>query len=208
MSSIGKFIVLDGGEGAGKGSVINELKRILSPATTIFTREPGGSLFAEKIRDVIFDPEAKSADALTHFCLFWASRAEHIRTTINPALKSGKNVICDRYDVSTYAYQIWGQENHDLEYLFSVMRQHYSKLTIPDLYLYLDIDPEDGLERIKGRGDNNHFDGRELPFHRRVRQGYFKFFKNFERNSKIIDAEQPLSVVVEEAKDAILALLV
>lgn len=205
---MGKFIVLDGGEGAGKGSVSNELRRVLSPDTTIFTREPGGSFFAEKIRKLILSDDAESVDALTHFCLFWASRAEHIRVTINPALKSGKNVICDRYDVSTYAYQICGQENHDLEYLFSVMRQHYSKLAIPDLYLYLDIDPENGLARTKNRDENNHFDGRELPFHRLVRQGYFEFFKNFECNSKIIDAEQPLSVVVEEAKDAILALLV
>ncbi len=174
----GKFIVIEGGEGAGKSTQINELKKILGEST-IFTREPGGSVLAEKIREVILSPQAKEADGKTQFALFWASRADHMRETVIPALERGMNVVTDRFDSSSYTYQIYGQEDSSLKDLFYSMRDIYLGDFKPDLYIFMDIDPKVGLERkAEQRGVQlNHFDDRDIDFHSRVRSGLAEFFK-------------------------------
>src|SRR5579864_4280814 len=104
----GKFIVLEGGEGAGKSTQLRVIKEILGDDIVI-TREPGGSPYAEEIRNVILkSTNAGQADAKTHFALFWAARADHMKNTVLPALNAGKHVISDRFDSSTFAYQIYG----------------------------------------------------------------------------------------------------
>src|SRR5690242_17210385 len=106
----GKFVVVDGGEGAGKSTVV---KRVVEHCQAhgrdiIATREPGGSPFAEKIRELILSPDAKAADAEVMFGLFWAARRSHLVETVFPALEEGTSVLCDRFDSSTWAYQIVG----------------------------------------------------------------------------------------------------
>lgn len=198
----GKFIIIDGGEGAGKGTVLNKLKEVFqNDSQVIFTREPGGTEFAERIRELILSPEAEEASAATLFALFWASRSDHSHRKIGPSIKEGKHVICDRYDSSTWAYQLCAQGNESLVESFWAMREVCSPVK-PDLYIYLDVDPYEGLRRAKERGDLNHFDGRNIAFHSKVRAGFLKFFAVMLDKGvriRVIDANRSQEDVVSEA---------
>lgn len=202
----GRFIVIDGGEGAGKGTALRMLKVALPPDKVVFTREPGGSPFAEEIRNLILLSEkGNDADALTRFALFWAARADHGRATILPAISSGHHVISDRYDSSTWAYQICGQENASLKELFWSMREACSTVK-PNLYIYMDVDPEEGLRRAKSRGEINHFETLSIDFHTRVRSGFLEFFSIINAQgtrTQIIDANRPLEEVVTQVSEVV-----
>lgn len=198
----GKFIVLDGGEGSGKSTQIKHLKEIYSDGSIIFSREPGGSPFAEKIRSVILSDDAKDADANTQFGLFWAARADHMKNTIIPALEKGVHVVCDRFDSSSYAYQIHGQENSHLKELFFEMRKVYLGKYVPDLYVFLDVDPKVGCERRHNqKGSVNHFDDRNMAFHERIREGFKEFFAKV--NHKTIDSNCKLEDMTKEVENTI-----
>ncbi len=175
----GTWLVLDGGEGAGKSTVCRRAKVILegSGRYVISTREPGGSPFAEKIRTLILSNDAAHADAETLFGLFWSARRDHLVTTIKPAFENGALVLCDRFDSSTFAYQIAAQEQRQLTDLFWRMRTHYLGDISPDLYVIFDIDPRIGLSRVERRkaDERNHLDARDLDFHNRVRAGFLEF---------------------------------
>lgn len=192
----GRFIVFDGGEGAGKGTVLKELEKHFPPPKTIFTREPGGTKFAEKIRDVILCEDASEADANTLFALYWAARADHITNLIGPALLRGVNVVSDRFDSSTFAYQIWAQEGFHLRLLFDQLRATFCGIHVPYMYIYLDLDPAIGLERIKGRRAQDHMERRKLEFHQKVREGYHQFVDKY--NGHIINANRPIEELVAE----------
>lgn len=193
----GKFIVLEGCEGAGKSTQIEELEKKYGDKI-ITTREPGGSPFAEVIRSVILSSSAKEADSKTQFGLFWAARADHMRNTVIPALKAGKHVVCDRFDSSSYIYQIYGQEDPSLKDLFFKVREVYLGEYVPDVYIFLDVDPQEGLSRKnKQKGIVlNHFDQRDLSFHKRVREGLMEFFEIV--SCKKIDANKSFKKVSNE----------
>jgi dTMP kinase len=183
----GKFIVIEGGEGSGKSSQIKALKEKYGDRILI-TREPGGSPYAEEIRDVMLNSKnAGQADARTHFALIWASRHDHMINTILPALEEGRIVVSDRFDSSTYAYQIYGQNALELKSEFFYFRDFFVGERKPDVYIYLDVEPEIGLSR-KANGDVeiNHFDERDLSFHNNVKKGYFDFLEQVP--SVIIDS--------------------
>ncbi len=187
----GKFIVIDGGEGSGKSTQLQFLKEKYPKA--LFTREPGGSEYGEEIRNLMLkSPLAKEASAETQFGLIWANRADHIARKVRPALDNGVNVISDRFDSSTFAYQIYGQEGTELKDLFFEIRKIFIKECVPDLYVFFDISPEESIKRTTMRanlfGESNHFDERKIEFHRRVREGYAEFAKIFPKNVRIIDA--------------------
>ncbi|MCX6717094.1 MAG: dTMP kinase, partial [Candidatus Taylorbacteria bacterium] len=148
----GLFIVVDSGEGAGKTSQLNRAKEVFGDSL-VLTREPCGSPYAEEIRNIILkSPNAGQADANTLFALFWAARADHMKNTIIPALEAGKTVISDRFDSSTFAYQIIAQEAKELKDFFWQMRDFYLGDLKPDIYIYFDIDPVIGLARKTGQG--------------------------------------------------------
>ncbi|MEN9649153.1 MAG: hypothetical protein RL094_120 [Candidatus Parcubacteria bacterium] len=191
-----KFIIIEGGEGAGKGTAIAIAKALLGESM-VFTREPGGSPLAEKIRTLSLDTEeGKQANAKTQFGLVWAARADHMKNTVIPALKAGKHVVCDRFDSSTWTYQICGQEDSELKALFFDTRRVYLGEHAPDLYIYLDVDPVIGLQRRNAAGDLNHFDTKPLDFHQRVRAGYQEFMTRVP--SVTIDASQSMADVEQE----------
>ena len=125
--------MIDGADGCGKTTVISYLKSVYQN-NFLFTREPGGSPFAEKIREVILSPDAKEASGLTQFGLFWAARADHLEKKIRPAIESGINVVSDRFDSSSYAFQIHGQEMASLERIFMQMRQICLGETVKELF--------------------------------------------------------------------------
>jgi dTMP kinase len=198
--SKGKFIVVDSGEGAGKTTQIKRIKDLYGDKV-VLTREPGGSPYAEEIRNIILkSPNAAQADAKTLFALFWAARADHLKNTILPALENGKIVICDRFDSSTFAYQIVAQKARELEKFFWQMRDFYLGDVKPDLYIYFDIDPKIGLARKNGQSveERNHFEDRQIEFHNALRGGFKEFVKHVPH--AIIDASKPIDDVWNDFK--------
>lgn len=193
-----KFIVIEGGEGSGKSTLVNLLKQKYSDEF-VFTREPGGSQLAESIRDLALNnPLAKLASAETQFSLMWAGRHDNLVNTIIPALENGKNVLCDRFDSATFAYQIYGMEAKNLEPLFWEIRKVFLKNRLPDLYILLDVEPKVGLERVALRKEKtNHFDERAIDFHTKIREGFFNFKENVP-NCVVINANRPLEQVKQE----------
>jgi dTMP kinase len=191
----GKFIIIEGGEGAGKSSQLRDIKELYGDKI-ITTREPGGTPYAEEIRHLILKSEnAGQADAKTHFALFWAARADHMKNKIVPALESGINVIADRFDSTTFAYQIYGQGAKELEGFFWQTRDFYLGNNKPDAYIYLDVSAEEGLRRksFQSEDENNHFDERRLDFHNTARVGFLEFLKQVP--NVILDANPPKSEV-------------
>jgi dTMP kinase len=193
----GKLIAIEGGEGSGKSTLIDRLKK--KYPDVVFTREPGGSDYGEEIRAVILKSKfAKQADALTHLCLFFASRRDHARNILIPNLKAGKNVVTDRLDGSSFAYQLYGLNGQHLKDLFLHLRSETLAEFIPDLYIFLDVDPKEGMRRValrqQAKGEFNHFDDRGIDFHERIREGYIEFAKSFP-NVVTIDANPPLETV-------------
>jgi dTMP kinase len=194
------FIIVDSGEGAGKTLQLNKAKEFFGDAL-VLTREPGGSLYAEEIRNLILkSPNAGQADAKTLFALFWAARADHMKNTILPALEAGKIVISDRFDSSTFAYQIIAQGATELKDFFWQMRDFYLGDLKPDLYIYFDIDPVIGLARKNKQGGDelNHFEAREIAFHNSLRAGFKEFITHVPH--AVIDASQPIDKVWTDFK--------
>lgn len=186
------FIVLEGGEGAGKSTVGRSLVPQFPKGTVLLTREPGGTPIAERIREVMISEEAKNVSAHVQFSLAWAARFDHVQQVIAPALQKGIHVISERFDSATYAYQIHGQEAPHLKPLFFEYRKLLTVL--PDFYILLDVDPAEGLRRTKGGGKHvDHFEKRALAFHGRVRQGLLEFLKTVP--SAIVDASHSIHEV-------------
>ena len=197
----GTFIVLDSGEGAGKTLQLNKAKEYFGDKILI-TREPGGSPYAEQIRELILHSVyAGQASSKTLFALFWAARADHLEKTIRPALEKGLTVITDRFDSSTFSYQIAAQGSRDLEKLFWQIRATFLADLKPDLYIYLDVDPKIGLARKSGQGPEelNHFEARKIDFHNKQRAGMKEFMKKVPH--KVIDAAGTIEEVWTEFKN-------
>ncbi len=190
----GKFIVLEGGEGSGKGTCLEFLKENLSAKKNLFTREPGGTEISERIRDILLDPKNTMMSVETELLLFTAARAQHLHEKILPTLKKGMNVISDRFNLSTIAYQIYGRQRENYLPIFKKLEDIFIKQVKVDLYVFLDLDPAEGLRRVTGRGDgHSRFDAEKLAFHKRVRNGYLKALKKYPH--QIIDASQPIEAV-------------
>jgi dTMP kinase len=206
INSKPKFIVIEGGEGSGKTTVLMMLKDKLGDKV-LTTREPGGTPYAEVIREAtIKNPLAKGTGAETTLCLMFASRYDNLKNMIIPSLKNKISVITDRFDASSYAYQIHAQSKGKLEKLFWNLRSYMS--VKPDLYIFFDVDPKEGVRRANTRNQvlfqgkkYDHFDDREIDFHKNVRKGYLKFFKKVPH--RIIDANQPIEKVFEDFKNLI-----
>lgn len=206
----GLFIVLDGGEGSGKTTLLAKVKEHYGDRVVV-TREPGGSPYAEEIRNLILHSSyAGQADAKTMFFLFWAARFDHLKNVIIPALESGKMVISDRFDSSTFAYQIMAQQAVELERLFWQLRLEYLGEYRPDMYVYLDLDPKIGLLRKTAQKDErkNHFDERKLDFHKALRKGFKEFLTDDTHGIKgaIISAKRSKEEVWEEFNKIITSL--
>lgn len=209
MNTRGKFIVFEGGEGSGKTSAQEYLKKELAGHKIIFTREPGGTPTAERIRELVLSRDIQLNDPLTERAelgLFGSARIQHIERVIRPALEQGMHVICDRFSASTYAYQVVATQRNDLEGVFVVADEIFRGAGVqqgklegglePDLYVLMDVDPEVGLARSTKRGDTNKFEDKEIEFHERARLGLFTYLS--ERSHKIIDTSRSHSEVLEE----------
>jgi dTMP kinase len=192
------FITIEGPEGSGKTSVMNEVvARLQSEGHQIVrTREPGGTPIAEQIRSIILDRKNTALDARAEALLYAASRRQHLVEKVWPALKEGKIVVCDRFLDSSLAYQGKARKiglNNVLKInLFATEHQY------PDLTLLFDVEPLEGLKRIaktKNR-EVNRLDLENIAFHRLVRKAYLSLAKKFKDRYVIIDASKPFSEVV------------
>jgi dTMP kinase len=169
------FITLEGPEGSGKTTQAHLLAKYLQDkgVDLILTREPGGTSIGDKIRDILHDPGNTEMFPWAEVLLYSASRAQLVAQTIRPSLAAGKVVVCDRYADSTMAYQGYGR-GLDLIALREITKLATGGLT-PDLTLYIDIQPEQGLQRRLSGGDEwNRLDQEALDFHHRVRSGYLE----------------------------------
>lgn len=206
MSTRGVFITFEGGEGAGKSTQIRRLAAALEAQgrKVIVTREPGGTPLAEAIRGLILGPGA-SGDALTQALLFAAARREHIRVLIEPALAAGAIVLCDRFADSTRAYQGGRLPAPALDATISLATGDLA----PDLTLLLDLSPETGLARARGRGgDADTFERADLAFHADVRARFLALAKAEPGRIAVIDAgagEADVAEVIRRVVDARLA---
>lgn len=208
MKLKGIFITIEGPDGAGKTSVIKKLLPKLEQALgerIVSTREPGGSRIAEKIRELILDPEHTEMDMRTEALLYAASRRQHLMEKILPALKRGEIVLCDRFVDSSLAYQGHAR-GIGMEEVASINRFATNDIE-PDLTLYLDIEASTGLERIhKGKADRqfDRLDQEKLEFHEKVREAYLKLADEDAERITLIDAAQELDMVVDECYKVII----
>jgi len=170
----GTFIALEGGEGCGKDTQIDLLKkRLEGRADVVFTREPGGTEAGEEIRSLILKERTPSLRAETELFLFLSARAELMEKIVRPALREGKIVISNRFGLSTVAYQIYGRQRPELLPLLLSLSEKVVGDDKPH-YILLDIPPEIGRKRAESRGAMSRFDADSLEFHTRVREGYLQ----------------------------------
>jgi dTMP kinase len=200
----GRFITLEGGEGAGKSTQIRRLASALDARGTrcIVTREPGGSPGAEEIRALLVNGAPGRWDALTETLLVFAARADHVARTIGPALASGKFVLCDRFTDSTYAYQGVGRDmpRETIRRIESIVLEDFK----PDLTLVLDIPVETGLARAKSRGAaESRFENFDIAFHERLRQAFLDIAKRSPDRCTMIDASGSEDDVASAIWDAV-----
>ena len=169
--SLGRLIVFEGIEGAGKTTQIQQAYQWLSSALSrpvLLTREPGGTPLGERLREVLLGDMAISSTA--ELLLYAADRAQHIENFIKPALAEGKIVLCDRFTDSTIAYQGYGRGLSLL--IIDQLNQIATQTVQSDLTLWLDVEVETGLERMRQRGKADRMERADIQFHRRVQQGF------------------------------------
>ena len=189
------FISFEGGDGSGKSTQLDNIRKYLEEKGVeyIFTREPGGTPIGEKIRDVILDPNTMEMEDVTEAMLYAASRAQHVRELIKPALDRGVTVVCDRFVDSSYAYQGYGR---GLEEMVKVINDYAVDGCMPDVTFFLDITPEDAMARISNRG-HDRLEKQDEEFHKKVYEGY----KAISRDRMInIDANRDPEEVWQDIK--------
>ena len=200
--SKGFLVSLEGPEGAGKTSVLEALIPILEDRRmeVLTTREPGGVLIGEKIREVILDPSHTEMDPKTELLLYIASRRQHLVEKVLPALAAGKLVIMDRFIDSSVAYQGFGR-GLDIDAI-DWLNEFATDGLKPDLTLYFDIEVEEGLARIAANSNRevNRLDMEGLDLHRKVRQGYLSLLEREGNRIEKIDASLPLDQVIENTQ--------
>ncbi|SUB24882.1 dTMP kinase [Avibacterium avium] len=200
----GKFIVIEGLEGAGKTTARDAILASLQQAginDVVFTREPGGTPLAEKLRQLIkYETEEPVSDK-AELLMLYAARIQLVENVIKPALAAGKWVIGDRHDLSSQAYQGGGRQI-DAQLLQTLKNTVLGDFS-PDLTLYLDLDPEIGLARARGRGELDRIEQQEIAFFQRTRRRYLELVQQ-DPNAVIINAEQPIEQVRADIQSAVL----
>lgn len=199
----GKLIVVEGLEGAGKSSAVSVITSLLMQRNikTMTTREPGGTDIGEQLRSIIKNPEYSGIlKDKTELLLLYAARVQLIEEVIKPALRQGQWIIADRFELSTIAYQ-GGGRGLDLD-----MIHHLSEFCLdgfkPDLTLYLDINPVQGMQRVQSRGSFDRIEQQDIEFFHRVHQTYIHHTKLADQ-IVIIDASLPLADVSHAIAEAV-----
>ncbi len=205
----GRLITFEGGEGSGKTTQLalltNKLRK--KGLSLICTREPGGTILGDKIRHLILETPEDGAevDMRCEFFLYLASRAQHVKEVLLPALAAGKTVFCDRFSDATLAYQGYGRRLPLAEITKMMVFASYG--LVPDLSFFLDIAPEQGLSRLSGRKEINRLDQEALSFHERVYRGYQTLIQSHPERMVVIDATASIEAVSCQIREKIDAFL-
>ncbi len=201
----GLLITFEGGEGAGKTTLIEEIARQLTSEgySVLKTREPGGTKLGEHIRKILL--QEGSISPYAELCLFLASRAQHILEVIGPALEANKIVLCDRFNDSSVAYQ-GAARGLGMEKVAEFC-EFVSQGLQPNLTLYLDIDPEVGLNRAKKTREQDRIEAETVAFHSKIREAYMSIHYAQQRRFHLLNADQTPEKVFEDAMRLIHPLL-
>ena len=203
----GKFITLEGGEGVGKTTNLVFIREYLQQhnISVVMTREPGGTVVAEKIRHLLLDKDSETISEQAELLLIFAARSQHIKHVIEPALALGEWVLCDRFTDATYAYQGGGRNMRisTIEWLENLVQGNLR----PDLTLLLDAPVETGIGRARERGTFDRFESEKISFFEHVRRAYLLQLELHPERIKLIKANQPLVDVQRELIDVIRILL-
>lgn len=190
------FITFEGGEGTGKTTLIQEIaKHFRQSYQVVTTREPGGSVITEAIRDIILNPKYQGVTPYTEALLLAASRSQHLDEVILPALRQNAIVLCDRFIDSSLAYQAYAR-NLGFEFVLSINR--YAVENLPNLTFYIDLDPQVGLSRIAHRDKYDRLDQEAFDFHTKVREGYLEVYKRYPERIVKIDGNQSIEHILKE----------
>ncbi|WJI27609.1 dTMP kinase [Thermosynechococcus sp. B3] len=211
----GLFIVLEGGEGAGKTTQMGAITTWLEDSgwlaklrsadidpPLLLTREPGGTPLGQGLRQLLLHSDLE-IDPMAELLLYAADRAQHVATSIRPQLQRGGIVLCDRYTASTIAYQGYGR-GLDLS-LIEHINQIATAGLMPDLVLWLDLPVQVGLARTQRRGIADRLEQHAVAFHERVRQGFMALAKAGGDRWQRIAADQPTDQVSEAIQDCLAA---
>ncbi|HJN97290.1 MAG: dTMP kinase [Gammaproteobacteria bacterium] len=195
----GLFITIEGVEGVGKSTNIETIKQFLAGRGIEFivTREPGGTLWSEQIRNLLLQVnDDEDLMGLSELLLIFAARAQHLDRLIRPALAAGKWVICDRFTDATYAYQGAGRglDRSKIAELETLVQEELR----PDLTIILDLDPQIGLQRAQNRAALDRFEREKLEFFEKVRQAYLDIASAEQERCIVVDASQDLEAVSSE----------
>ncbi|PMH46798.1 dTMP kinase [Vibrio sp. 10N.286.49.B3] len=199
-----KFIVIEGLEGAGKSTAINAILDTLNQVgitDIVKTREPGGTVLAEKMRSLVKEEhQGEVLQDMTELLLMYAARVQLVENVIKPALLNQQWVVGDRHDMSSQAYQGGGRQiAHET---MSQLKQTTLGGFRPDLTLYLDLDPRIGLERARGRGELDRIEKMDISFFDRSRARYLEIAAQDE-SVIVINAEQTVDAVASDIKAAL-----
>ncbi len=203
----GKFILIEGGDGAGKDTHIARLKELLKDRPTVFTREPGGTRIGKVLREMLLHESEGPVSLPAELFLFMADRAQHVEEVIKPALAAGKIVVSNRSWISFLAYQIQGREQYDWG---SLMRMGIEKVYADapvDLALVLDVPVEVGRERQKAMGKSyDTMESMSTETRERIRQAFLNLARTLPQ-AVVIDANRPVEQVWEDVKYQVLRVI-
>jgi dTMP kinase len=191
------FISFEGGEGAGKSTLIQKIYEefLKREKSVLLTRAPGGTMTGELIRHLLLHHDEKDISSRCELFLFLADRAQHVEQVILPALKNGQIVLCDRFNDSTVAYQ-GGARGFDPVWVRKLCHFATNNLE-PDVTLYLDIDPHEGLKRVQRSKDR--IEKEDIAFHQKIRMAYLEIAKKEPTRFYVLDASKSPDDVFRQA---------
>lgn len=196
---IGKFISIEGVEGAGKSTQLNFIQQYLTEQgkTVVVTREPGGTDLSEQIRTLLLNPTEPAMAVDTELLLMFAARAEHIAQVIKPALEQGNWVLCDRFVDATFAYQGGGR---GVEYQrIKTLADWTLQGLMPDLTLLFDLPVEVGLQRVKQRQQaTDRFEQEQKAFFEKIRESYLHSAIAEPERLKVVDSNLPIASIQQQ----------
>ena len=207
MADRGRFVTVEGIEGAGKSTQMDVIRQYLEERgiRVITTREPGGTPLSEAVRTLLLDPDNHGMSSDTELLLVFAARAEHLHKVICPALESGQWVLSDRFTDATFAYQGGGRGIEAAR--IAILEEWVQGRLRPDLTLLLDVPVEAGMTRIAGRGKPDRFEREDRQFFQRIRDSYLQRAAAEPQRFRLIDASAPVQQVSRQTLAAVSALL-
>lgn len=199
----GIFITLEGPDGSGKSTVVEQLSQYLKNSNIeyIFTREPGGTEIGEDIRDIILDNKNTNMSPRTEALLYAASRSQHVHEKIKPALEAGKVVLCERFVLSSLVYQGIGRGLGVID--VKDINDFGIEGVKPDLTLFFDIDPSISLNRKMVGQDIDRLEMEGINFHKEVYNGYIDLINKYPENVVLIDASKSKEEVFKQVKSEV-----